>query len=92
MIELIQEYRVLVVIGGVIALVVINWNLISPLVSGWTNRVHATTPSDRAALYDSLIETQNLLAKCGVEREKLDEMTLSEVGRVATTGNYEKTT
>ena len=92
MIEIIQEYRVLVVIGGLIALVAVNWNLISPLVSGWTNRVQSTTPSDRLCLYNSLIETQNLLVKCGVERDKLDELTLSEVGRVATTGDYEKTT
>ena len=92
MIEFIQNYKVLVIIGGVVALVVVNWNLISPLIGGWTNRVRSTTPSDRASLYDSLIETQNLLAKCGVDRDKLDEMTLSEVGRVATTGDYEKTT
>ena len=92
MIEIIQEYRVLVIIGGLIALVVVNWNLVSPLVGGWTARVHSTTPSDRLSLYNSLIETQNLLVKCGVDREKLDELTLSEVGRVATTGNYEKTT
>ena len=92
MIEIIQEYRVLVIIGGLIALVVVNWNLISPLVGGWTYRVHPPTPSDRLSLYNSLIETQNLLVKCGVDREKLDELTLSEVGRVATTGNYEKTT
>ena len=92
MIEIIQEYRVLVVIGGLIALVAVNWNLISPLVSGWTYRVRSTTPSDRANLYNSLIETQNLLVQCGVDRDKLDEMTLSEVGRVATTGDYEKTT
>lgn len=92
MIEIIQEYRVLVVIGGLLVLVAVNWNLISPLVGGWTNRVHSTTPSDRANLYNSLIETQNLLVQCGVDRDKLDEMTLSEVGRVATTGDYEKTT
>ena len=92
MIDFIQEYRVLVVIGGLIALVAVNWGLISPFVSGWTNRVQSTTPSDRLCLYNSLIETQNLLVKCGVERDKLDELTLSEVGRVATTGDYEKTT
>ena len=92
MIEIIQEYRVLVIIGGLIALVVVNWNLVSPLVGGWTNRVHPATPSDRLSLYNSLIDTQNLLVKCGVDRDKLDEMTLSEGGRVATTGNYEKTT
>ena len=92
MIDFIQEYRVLVIIGGLIALVVVNWNLVSPLVGGWTDRVHSTTPSDRLSLYNSLIETQNLLVKCGVDREKLDELTLSEVGRVATTGDYEKTT
>ena len=92
MIELIQENRIIVIVGGVAALIAINWNLISPLVGGWTNRVHSTTPSDRLSLYNSLIETQNLLVKCGVERDKLDELTLSEVGRVATTGDYEKTT
>ena len=92
MIDFIQEYRVLVIIGGLIALVVVNWNLISPLGGGWTYRVHPTTPSDRLSLYNSLIETQNLLVKCGVDRDKLDELTLSEVGRVATTGDYEKTT
>tara|TARA_Y100001951_G_scaffold29676_1_gene23200 strand:- start:127 stop:405 length:279 start_codon:yes stop_codon:yes gene_type:complete len=92
MIELIQENRIIVIVGGVAALIAINWNLISPLVGGWTNRVHSTTPSDRLSLYNSLIETQNLLVKCGVDRDKLDELTLSEVGRVATTGDYEKTT
>ena len=92
MIDFIQEHRVLVVIGGLIALVVVNWNLVSPGIGKETNRVSRTTPGDRADLYDSLIQTQNLLVKCGVDRDKLDEMTLSEVGRVATTGNYEKTT
>ena len=92
MIEIIQEYRVLVVIGGLDALVAVNWGLISPFVGGWANRVPSTTPSDRLSLYNSLIETQNLLVKCGVDRDKLDELTLSEVGRVATTGDYEKTT
>ena len=92
MIELIQENRIIVIVVGVVALIAINWNLISPLVGGWTNRVHPTTPSDRLSLYNSLIETQNLLVKCGVDREKLDELTLSEVGRVATTGDYEKIT
>tara|TARA_R100000655_G_scaffold60156_2_gene98576 strand:+ start:312 stop:590 length:279 start_codon:yes stop_codon:yes gene_type:complete len=92
MIELIQENRIIVIVVGVAALIAINWNLISPLVGGWTNRVHSTTPSDRLSLYNSLIETQNLLVKCGVDRDKLDELTLSEVGRVATTGDYEKTT
>ena len=92
MIEFIQEYRVLVVIGGMIALVAVNWNLISPLVRGWTYRVHSTTPSDRLSLYNCIIETQSLLVKCGVDRSKLDEMTLAEVADVATTGNYEKNT
>ena len=92
MIELIQENRIIVIVDGVVALIAINWNLISPLVGGWTNRVHSTTPSDRLSLYNSLIETQNLLVKCGVDRDKLDELTLSEGGRVATTGDYEKTT
>ena len=91
MIELIQNNKVWVVLGGLIALVIINKDSLGFLWS-WTNRVRSTTPSDRANLYDSLIETQNLLAKCGVDRDKLDEMTLSEVGRVATTGDYEKTT
>ena len=91
MIEIIQNNKVWVILGGLIALVIINKDSLGFLWS-WTKRVRSTTPSDRAALYDSLIETQNLLAKCGVDRDKLDEMTLSEVGRVATTGDYEKTT
>ena len=73
MIDFIQEYRVLVIIGGLIALVVVNWNLISPLVGGWTYRVHPTTPSDRLSLYNSLIETQNLLVKCEIGRASCRE-------------------
>jgi len=94
MIEIIQNNKVWVILGGLIALVIINKDSLGFLWS-WTNRVRSSTsatPSDRANLYESLIETQNLLAKCGVERDKLDDMTLSEVGRVATTGDYEKTT
>ena len=91
MIELIQNNKVWVILGGLIALVIINKDSLGFLWS-WTKRVRSTTPSDRANLYNSLIETQNLLVQCGVDRDKLDEMTLSEVGRVATTGDYEKTT
>jgi len=94
MIELIQENKVWVIIGGIIALVIINKDSLGFLWE-WTKRVRpssAATPNDRANLYDSLIKTQNLLTKCGCDRDKLDEMTLSEVGRVATTGDYEKTT
>jgi len=91
MIEIIQNNKVWVVLGGLIALVIINKDSLGFLWS-WTSRVRSTTPSDRANLYNSLIETQNLLVQCGVDRDKLDEMTLSEVGRVATTGDYEKTT
>ena len=92
MIEFIQDNRIIVIVVGVAALIAINWNLISPLVGGWTSRVQSTSPSDRLSLYNSLIDTQNLLVKCGVDRDKLDELTLSEVGRVATTGDYEKIT
>ena len=58
----------------------------------FAKKTRSTTPSDRLCLYNCLIETQNLLVKCGVGREKLDDMTLAEVADVATTGNYEKNT
>ena len=90
MIEFIQDNKVWVIIGGVVALAVINWEYLAP-VWNFARKARSTSPSDRRSLYDNLIEMQGLLAKCGVDKETLDEMTLSEVGKVATTGNYEKT-
>ena len=90
MISFLQEHKILVVVSGLIALLIINRDYFGFL-WGWTKRVRSTTPSDRRALYDNLIVMQGLLVKCGVDRDVLDAMTLSEVGVVATTGNYEKT-
>ena len=91
MISFLQEYRVLAVIVGLIVLLVINRDSLGFL-WGWTKRIRSTTtPSDRRALYDNLIEMQGLLVKCGADPNGLDALTLSEVGVVATTGNYEKT-
>ena len=91
MIDFIQDNKAWVIVGGVIALAIINWEYLAPLWS-FAKRARSTTPSDRLSLYNCLIEAQNLLVKCGVDREKLDEMTLAEVADVATTGNYEKDT
>lgn len=90
MISFLQEYRVLVVMVGLIVLLVINRDSLGFLWS-WTKRVRSTTPSDRRELYDNLIEMQGLLIKCGIDPKGLDALTLSEVGVVATTGNYENT-
>ena len=91
MISFLQEHKVWVVIAGVITLVVINWSKIS-FVVGYFKRTPSTSPNDRRSLYDNLITLQTLLVKCGVDRKDLDTMTLSEVGVVATTGNYHKNT
>ena len=40
------------------------------------------TPDDRKNLYDCLIQLQDYLAICGVEREKMDTLTLMEVGEL----------
>ena len=91
MISLLQDNKVLVIVVGVAALLVINWEVFKPL---WSiaKKVRKTTPNDRLCLYNCLIKTQDLLVKCGVERLKLDEMTLAEVADIATTGNYEDDT
>tara|TARA_Y100001973_G_scaffold19659_1_gene29018 strand:+ start:413 stop:688 length:276 start_codon:yes stop_codon:yes gene_type:complete len=91
MIELIQENRIIVIVVGVVALIAINYELFSPLWKA-VKKVRKTSPSDRLSLYNCLIKTQDLLVKCGIDRTKLDEMTLSEVADVATTGNYEENT
>ena len=91
MIELIQDNKVIVIVVGVLALIAINYEMLSPL---WkvVKKVRKTSPSDRLSLYNCLIKTQDLLDKCGVDRSKLDDMTLSEVADIATTGNYEEDT
>ena len=91
MIELIQDNKVIVIVVGVLALIAINYEMLSPL---WKvgKKVRKTSPSDRLSLYNCLIKTQDLLVKCGVDRSKLDDMTLSEVADIATTGNYEENT
>ena len=91
MIEFIQDNKVWVIIAGLISLAAVNYEYLAPV---WTfaKKTRSTTPSDRLSLYNCIIETQSLLVKCGVDRSKLDEMTLAEVADVATTGNYEKNT
>jgi len=46
------------------------------------SRSKSATPDDRKALYDCLIQLQDYLAVCGVEREKMDSLTLAEVGEL----------
>ena len=46
------------------------------------SRSRSASPDDRKALYDCLIQLQDYLAICGVEREKMDSLTLAEVGEL----------
>ena len=46
MIEFIQDNKVWIVIGGVVALAIINWEYLAPLWS-FAKRARSTTPSDR---------------------------------------------
>mgnify|MGYP003117622906 CR=1 FL=1 len=45
-------------------------------------KAKSASPDDRKDLYDCLIQLQDYLAVCGVEREKMDSLTLAEVGKL----------
>ena len=91
MIEFITQNKALVIIG-VIALLIFNnreslsflWRWIPGFLSifKFNNRANSASPDDRKDLYDCLIQLQDYLAVCGIEREKMDSLTLSEVGEL----------
>jgi len=95
MIEFITENKGLVLAGVVILLLINNKEKFSFLIS-WPSKIlgsifsifkftkigKTATPDDRKNLYDCLIQIQDYLAVCGVERPKMDSLTLAEVGKL----------
>ena len=91
MIEFITQNKTLVIIA-VVALLIFNnrdslsflWRWIPGFLSIFKFKKSAkkASPDDRKDLYDCLIQLQDYLAICGVEREKMDSLTLAEVGKL----------
>ena len=91
MIEFITQNKALVIIA-VIALLAFNnreslsflWRWIPGFLSifKFKKLSKKATPDDRKDLYDCLIQLQDYLAICGIEREKMDSLTLAEVGKL----------
>jgi len=91
MIDFITQNKTLVIIG-VVALLIFNnrdkFSFLGVWLSAFFNffkfkkSSKSATPDDRKDLYDCLIKLQDYLAVCGIEREKMDSLTLAEVGKL----------
>ena len=91
MIEFITQYKGLVIFAVIILLLFNNRESLSFLWSWIPNFFNllkfkrtskSASPDDRKELYDCLIQLQDYLAICGIEREKMDSLTLAEVGEI----------
>ena len=91
MIDFITQNKGLVIIGVVLLLAFNNreslsflWSWIPSVLSIFKFRTKAksASPDDRKDLYECLIQLQDYLAVCGIEREKMDSLTLAEVGKL----------
>ena len=95
MIEFITQNKGLVIAGVILLLIFNNREKLAFLIS-WPSKIlsaifsifkfskigKSATPDDRKNLYECLIQLQDYLAICGVEREKMDSLTLAEVGEL----------
>ena len=75
MIDFITQNKGLVIIGVILLLLFNNRDKFAFLLL-WPGKV------DRKNLYDCLIQLQDYLAICGVDRGKMDGLTLAEVGEL----------
>ncbi len=89
MIEFITQNKGLVIIGVILLLIFNNkeklsflFSLPAKLLGIFKFKSKNATPDDRKALYDCLIQLQNYLAVCGIERDKMDSLTLADVGEI----------
>ena len=91
MIEFITQNKVWVIIAVALILIFNNREKFS-FIYTWPSKILGVfsfkgrrknaTPDDRKDLYECLIQLQDYLAVCGVEREKMDSLTLAEVGKL----------
>jgi len=91
MIEFITENKTIIIIAVACLLVFNNreslsflWRWIPAVFSlfKFKKTLKKATPDDRKDLYDCLIQLQDYLAVCGIERDKMDNLTLAEVGKI----------
>ena len=91
MIEFITENKTLVIIA-VVALLLFNNREKFSFIGTWASAFFgffkfkksskSATPDDRKDLYECLIQLQDYLAVCGVNRADMDDLTLAEVGKL----------
>ena len=91
MIEFITQNKTLVIIA-VIALLLFNNREKFSFLGRWASAFfnffkfkknsESATPDDRKDLFECLIKLQDYLAVCGIKREEMDSLTLSEVGKL----------
>ena len=91
MIDFITQNKGLVIIGVILLLLFNNRDKFAFLLL-WPGKVlsfftfkkisKTATQDDRKNLYDCLIQLQDYLAICGVDRGKMDGLTLAEVGEL----------
>ena len=89
--EFITQNKTLVIAAVALLLIFNNrqslsflWGWIPGVLSvfSFSKKSKTATPDDRKDLYECLIQLQDCLAVCGVERDKMDSLTLSEVGEI----------
>tara|TARA_Y100001938_G_scaffold89724_1_gene122870 strand:+ start:2116 stop:2481 length:366 start_codon:yes stop_codon:yes gene_type:complete len=91
MIDFITQNKTLIIIAAIALLAFNNRDRFSFLgkwisaffsLFNFNSKSKSATPDDRKDLYECLIQLQDYLAVCGVEREKMDSLTLAEVGKL----------
>lgn len=91
MIEFITQNKTLIIIAAIALLIFNNRDKFS-FIGKWSSaffgffkfksRNKSASPDDRKDLYECLIQLQDYLAVCGIERQKMDSLTLAEVGKL----------
>jgi hypothetical protein len=88
-INYVTENKWVVVVGVILVLLYNNRSFFSSAASGafsflsvfkFWDRDKTASQDDRKRLYDTLIQLQDELAVCGVQRKDMDAMTLAEIG------------
>jgi hypothetical protein len=93
MIEFITQNKGIAVLAVIVLLVFNNrdklsgvWSWLGGIFSfKWLRiggKAKTASPDDRKDLYECLIQLQDYLALCGIDRREMDQMTLAEVGEL----------
>tara|TARA_Y100000592_G_scaffold96465_1_gene165022 strand:- start:1389 stop:1781 length:393 start_codon:yes stop_codon:yes gene_type:complete len=93
MIDFITQNKGLAIVAVIILLIFNNrdklsgvWSWLAKIFSfKWLSiggKTKTASPDDRKDLYECLIQLQDYLAVCGVDRRQMDQMTLAQVGEL----------